>query len=80
MDNLAFWFAFLGLVLPSALWVFVDAHSLGVKRGALGGGLFDLGPGGWCLATLLLWCVGFPIDVGLRPLYSAAANKRARVS
>ena len=57
------------LVIGTSLWVLVDANSLGVKKGKLNGGLFDMGPAGWFFACLLLWIVAFPVYLGKRNEY-----------
>lgn len=63
------------IVVASAVWVLVDASNLGVRRGCLGGGMFDMGKAGWFFATLLLWVVGFPAYLATRPRY---VEKRGR--
>ena len=48
---LDFWFTGFSLVvLPTALWVLVDASTLKVKKEILGGGFFEMGVAGWFLA------------------------------
>lgn len=53
------------LVVGSSIWVYADAKSIGARKG-LTTGFFDLGPGGWCAACLLLWIVAFPVYLGKR--------------
>jgi hypothetical protein len=55
------------VVVGSGIWVLIDSSRLGAKRGALGGGFLDMGPVGWFLVTLLLWIVGFPCYLAVRP-------------
>jgi hypothetical protein len=58
---LNFWMTGFSLVvLPTSLWVLVDATTLKVKKGKLGGGVFDMGVAGWFFSCLLLWIVAFP--------------------
>ncbi len=67
---LNFWFTGFGLVvLPTALWVLVDASTLKVRKGKLGGGFFDMGVAGWFLSSLLLWVVAFPAYLAKRGEY-----------
>lgn len=53
------------VIVATSIWVFVDAKSIGAKKG-LQKGLFDLGPFGWFTTTLLLWIVGFPVYLAKR--------------
>jgi hypothetical protein len=55
------------VVVGSAIWIAVDASRLGAKRGALGGGLLDMGPAAWFFASLLLWIVALPCYLATRP-------------
>jgi len=59
------------VVVVSAIWVAVDAHNLGVKRGCLGGSFVDSGVAAWFFVTLLLWIIGFPLYLVTRPKYVA---------
>jgi hypothetical protein len=63
------------VVVGTAIWVAVDAGRLGAKRGALGGGLLDMGPASWFFACLLLWIVALPCYLATRP----KLVRRARV-
>ncbi len=54
-------------VVASAIWVAVDASRLGAKRGALGGGLLDMGPVAWFFACALLWIIALPCYLITRP-------------
>jgi len=58
-------------VIASAIWVAVDASSLGARAGRLNGGMLDMGPAGWFFVTLLIWIVGFPCYLVARPRYVA---------
>jgi hypothetical protein len=55
------------LVIGSAIWVAVDASRLDAKRGALGGGLLDMGPAAWFFACLLFWIITLPCYLATRP-------------
>lgn len=55
------------VILVVTIWVAVDASRLGAKRGALGGGMLDMGPVGWFFACLLLWIITFPCYLVARP-------------
>jgi hypothetical protein len=69
---------YLILVIGSAIWVGSDAKKLGVRRGGLGGGFFDLPTYSWVLATLLIWIIGFPCYLVARGKYQALnASQRA---
>ncbi len=61
------------VVIASAVWVFIDANSIGVRKGLVPG-FFDSGPVGWSAATLLLWIVAFPAYLILRSKFKAAAE------
>jgi hypothetical protein len=60
----------LGFVVcvATSIGVLVDAESIGVKKGQIQG-MFDLGPGGWCLATFLLGIVILPAYLSKREEY-----------
>ena len=62
------------IVVGCAIWVFFDAKSIGVRKGLVKGFL-DLGPAGWCGATLLLWIVCFPLYLVKRGSLKAAATR-----
>lgn len=55
------------IVIVSAIWAAVDASRLGARRGAIGGGILDMGPAGWFFACLLVWIVSFPCYLATRP-------------
>ena len=48
------------VVVAAAVLVLVDSARLGARRGALGGGLLDIGPVGWFVCVLLVWFVALP--------------------
>jgi len=64
------------IVIVSAIWVYVDAKSIGVRKGLIGG-MFNIGPGAWCAATLLLWIVVFPAYLFKRGALKAAVSAEA---
>jgi hypothetical protein len=67
---LNFWMAgFSLIILPTAVWVLIDATNLKVKKGKLGGGFFDMGATGWFLSCLLLWIIAFPAYLAKRGEY-----------
>lgn len=59
------------LVVGTAVWVGIDASSLGVQRGRLGGGWEDMSVASWVICCLLLWIVAFPGYLFARPRYVA---------
>lgn len=64
------------IVIGTAIWVYFDAKSIGVKKGQ-NKGFFDMGPAGWCGVTLLIWIVGFPAWLGLRGKYKKLNASKA---
>ena len=60
--TLVFW----GLVISSSIWVYVDAKMIGVKKGQVKG-LANLSPREWCAVCILLWIIGFPSYLVMRP-------------
>jgi hypothetical protein len=64
-----------GMVILSALAVYYDANSLGVRKGLISG-IFDMGPLGWAFATFLLWVIAFPAYIVARPLYADLLKNR----
>ena len=64
------------VVIGSAIWVAADASRLGVSRGCLGGGMFDMGPAGWFFAVLLLWIVGLPAYLVTRDRYARISRAK----
>lgn len=61
------------LVLGCAIWVYVDAHNIGARKGLIKG-FCNMGPAGWALSTLLLWIIGFPLYLAKRDDIRRAAN------
>lgn len=55
------------IILLTPLFVYLDAQSIGARRGLVSG-LADMGPGGWAVACLLLWFVSLPYYLAARPL------------
>jgi len=53
------------LVIGSSIWVFLDALSIGVKKGQVKG-LADMSPLGWFIACLLLWILALPLYIANR--------------
>jgi hypothetical protein len=47
------------VIIATSIWVLIDSKTIGAKKGLIKG-IFDLGPFGWFVVTLLLWIVGFP--------------------
>jgi hypothetical protein len=67
---LNFWMTGFCLVVPpTTLWVLIDANTLKVRKGRLGGGFFDMGVAGWFFSCLLLWIVAFPAYLAKRGEY-----------
>ena len=61
------------VIIATSIWVFVDAKSIGARKG-LQKGFFDLGPIGWFLVCLLLWIVAFPCYLAKRNDIKKLAN------
>jgi hypothetical protein len=59
------------VVIGTTIWVGVDAHNLGVRRGRLGGGGLDMSVTSWVVCCLLLWIVAFPCYFIARGRYVA---------
>ncbi len=62
------------VVIATSIWVLIDAHILGVRKGVVKG-LGDMGPFGWFFASLLLWIIAFPLYLGMRPKYVKARSE-----
>ncbi len=62
------------IVVGTSIWVFFDATSIGVKKGQVAG-LANMGPGGWLIASLLLWIIAFPLYLAYRGKFKAANQK-----
>lgn len=59
------------IVIVSAIWVYIDAKNIGIKKGVTPemSGWLDMGPAGWSALTLLLWLLGFPLYLYHRGTY-----------
>ncbi len=64
------------VVVVSAIWVYVDARSIGVRKGLVTG-LGDMGPVGWAVSTLFLWIVAFPLYLVKRRQFRIAVATAA---
>jgi hypothetical protein len=64
---------FILIVIGSAIWVYFDAKTIGVKKGQMTG-LADLSPIGWFLTSLGLWIIAFPLYLAKRPEYKKINN------
>ena len=62
------------IIIATSIWVLVDAKTIGVKKGQIGG-MGNLGPWGWFFVCLLLWIVGFPFYLAKRPEYKRVNGK-----
>ena len=56
------------VIIGTAIWVYFDAKSIGVKKGQITG-ILNMGPVGWFFVTLLLWIIGFPAYLATRGKY-----------
>ncbi len=56
------WFLFAVVVV---VWVYVDARSIGVRKGLMPGS-FDMSAEAWALLCLLIWVVGLPLYLSKR--------------
>ena len=59
------------IVIASALWVIIDAKSIGVKKGLVTG-IGNMGAWGWFSSCLLLWIIGFPMYLYYRGKFKTA--------
>jgi hypothetical protein len=57
------------IVLPTSVWVLIDATTLKATKGKLGGGFFDMGVAGWFFSCLFCWIVAFPAYLAKRGEY-----------
>jgi hypothetical protein len=64
------------VVFGTSLWVYLDAKSIGARKGDLSG-FFNLGPAGWFWVSLLLWIVGFPAYLAKRGQLKRVAAARS---
>lgn len=67
------------LVVVSAIGVYIDARSIGARRG-LTHGLAGTGPGMWAFGTVAMWIVVFPLYLANRSKIRAIANQRGNRS
>jgi hypothetical protein len=56
------------IVIGTSIWVFIDAKSIGLGN-TKSGQKAATSPAGWALFCLLLWIIGFPLYLILRPGY-----------
>ncbi len=61
------------IIIATAIWVYIDAKSIGIKKGQLSG-FCDMTPLSWALCVLLLWIVAFPLYLIKRPEIKAAVG------
>jgi hypothetical protein len=59
------------VVLGTTIWVGIDAHNLGMRRGRMGGGFLDMGVATWVICCVLLWIIAFPCYLVARGRYQA---------
>lgn len=59
------------VVLSTAIWVVIDASSIGMRKGLVLG-VGNMGPWGWFFSTLLLWIVAFPMYLHYRGKFKDA--------
>lgn len=57
--------------LGTAIWVLVDAKSIGVRKGLVKGA-FNMGPWAWFFVVVFLWIVGFPCYLAARGKFKRA--------
>ena len=65
-------------VIGTSIWVFIDASSIGVKKGQIKG-VSDMGPVSWLFACLLLWIISFPLYLSKRSEF-IRINQRANTA
>jgi hypothetical protein len=56
------------VIIGTSVWVYFDAKSMGVKKGLVSG-MANMGPFGWFMSCFLLWIIGFPAYLAMRPKY-----------
>ncbi len=59
------------IIAASAIWVLMDAKSIGVRKGLIPG-LGNMGPWGWFATTLGLWIIAFPSYLYYRGRFKSA--------
>ncbi len=62
------------VIIVSAIWVYYDAKTIGVRKGLITG-LGNMGPMGWAVVTVGLWIVGFPMYLIKRQQFKAAVAR-----
>jgi hypothetical protein len=73
------WWATAIVTVPTSIWVGVDSSRLGARRGALGGGLLDMGPISWMFVCLFFWIRAFPCYLVARQRLQAAQGAPKRL-
>ena len=63
----------IAIVLLSSIFVAFDSKRIGAKKGLVKG-IFDMGPVGWTILTLLFWLIGFPLYLVKRSKIKKAAS------
>lgn len=61
------------LILVTSIWVYFDAASLGIRKGAVKQRFLDMNPGGWFISCLIAWIIVFPFYLSLRPKFKKFA-------
>ena len=61
-------------IVATAIWVLLDAKTIGVKKGQIKG-FANMGPWGWFFATLLIWILGFPLYLAKRSEFKKVNGK-----
>lgn len=69
--GLIFW----AVIIGTSIWVFIDAKSIGIKKGQVTG-IADMGPGSWAAGCLLLWIVVFPLYLMKRGEFKKINHKQ----
>jgi len=65
----------IAVVALSSVWVYLDASKNKIGKVAATTGFFNLSAGGWSVATLFLWVVGFPAYLFKRGALLAKAKQ-----
>lgn len=63
----------LWIIIVSAIWVLIDAKSIGVRKGVVSG-LGNIGPWGWFFVVAFLWIIGFPMYLYYRGKFKEALS------
>lgn len=64
---------FVGLIVVTAIWVLIDAKSIGVKKGLISG-MGNMGPWAWFFGCLGLWILAFPLYLAKRGAFKRALS------